>query len=133
MRKQNFGENENDILQNQFTAYLLTAVRRQKSNYLKNKEKERCKEQLSDLKEFDMYIQIDIDFTENLSLMEQIENPLLYTALSEAKERERYIFLTRVLEERSFLELAEELGISYKASTHAYYRLIKRMRDKEGW
>lgn len=132
MRKQNDGKSEDDILQNQFTAYLVTAVKRHKALYIRKKAQRQQAELPLELYEFDVPLQVDTDLLTGLSLLEQIENPMLHLALGQAKERERYIFLTRILEERSFLDLAEELGISYKATTHSYYRFIERIRKMMG-
>lgn len=132
MQKRNDGKTEHEILQNQFTAYLLTAVKRQKVNYLRRCGKLQRIEIPLELQEFDLFIQADIDLTEHLPFLEQIENPVLYTALLQARERDRYIFLTRVLDERSFLELSKELGLSYKATTHIYYRLIEKIKEMMG-
>lgn len=132
MQKRNDGKTEHEILQNQFTAYLLTAVKRQKVNYLRRCEKLQRIEIPLELQEFDLFIQAGIDLTEHLPFLEQIENPVLYTALLQARERDRYIFLTRVLDERSFLELSKELGLSYKATTHIYYRFIEKIKEMMG-
>ena len=131
MRKQNDGKSADDILQNQFTAYLVTAVKRRKALYIRKKIQQQAESPL-ELCDFDMSLQADTDLLTGFSLLEQIENPMLHLALIQARERERYIFLTRILEERSFSELAEELGISYKATTHSYYRFIERIRKMMG-
>jgi DNA-directed RNA polymerase specialized sigma24 family protein len=132
MQKRNDGKTDNDILQNQFTAYLLTAVKRHKINYLRRHEKLRRLETPLELQDFDLFVQADTDLTQNLSLIEQIENPMLLAALMQARERELYIFLTRILDERSFLELSKELGLSYKATTHIYYRFIEKIKGMMG-
>ncbi|MEM5768746.1 MAG: sigma-70 family RNA polymerase sigma factor [Bacillota bacterium] len=132
MQKRNDGNTENEILQNQFTAYLLTAVKRQKVNYLRRYEKLQRIEIPLELQDFDLFIQAGADLTEHLPFFEQIENPVLYTALLQARERDRYIFLTRVLDERSFLDLSKELGLSYKATTHLYYRFIAKVKEMMG-
>lgn len=132
MRKQNDGKSADDILQNQFTAYLVTAVKRRKALYARKKAQRQQTEGSLELYDFELSAQADTDLLTGLALLEQIENPRLYLALQEARERERYIFLTRILEERSFSELAEELGISYKATTHSYYRFIERLRKLMG-
>lgn len=131
MHKQNDGKSADDILQNQFTAYLVTAIKRRKALYIRKKIQQQAETPL-ELYDFDMSLQADTDLLTGFSLLEQIENPMLHLALIQARERECYIFLTRVLEERSFLELAEELGISYKATTHSYYRFIERIRKMMG-
>jgi len=130
MRKQNDGQSADDILQNQFTAYLVTAVKRHKAHYARKKAQRQQTEAPLELHDFEL--QVDTDLLTGLALLEQIENPMLYLALQQARDRERYIFLTRILEERSFSDLAEELGISYKATTHSYYRFIERIRKMMG-
>lgn len=132
MRKQNDGKSADDILQNQFTAYLVTAVKRRKALYMRKKVQKQQNETPFEVCDFDTAFQMDTDLLTGLALLEQIENPMLHLALMEAKERERYIFLTRTLEERSFSDLAAELGISYKATTHSYYRFIERIRKRMG-
>lgn len=132
MRKQNDGKSADDILQNQFTAYLVTAVKRRKALYARKKAQRQQTEAPLETHDFEVSLHIDSDLLTGLALLEQIENPMLYLALSQARERELYIFLTRILEERSFLDLSEELGISYKATTHSYYRFIERIRKMMG-
>ncbi len=130
MRKQNDGQSADDILQNQFTAYLVTAVKRHKAHYARKKAQRQQIEAPLELHDFEP--QSEPDLLTGLALLEQIENPMLYLALQQARDRERYIFLTRILEERSFSDLAEELGISYKDTTNSYYLFIERIRKMMG-
>ena len=54
-------------------------------------------------------------------------------ALDQLQKRERYILLARILEERSFTELAElaqELQIGYKGAAAIYYRALSCIREK---
>ena len=51
-------------------------------------------------------------------------------ALDQLQKRERYILLARILEERSFTELAQELQIGYKGAAAFYYRALSRIREK---
>lgn len=132
MWQRNDGKGEVNLLQNQFTNYLVTAVKRKKSDYLRGKEHLRRQELALELQGFDLIFQFDPDLEGGLSLVEQIESPALLQALTDAKERERYIFLGRVLEERSFGQLSSELGITYKATTHAYYRFVEKLRKQLG-
>ena len=124
MRRQNDGKSADDILQNQFTAYLVTAVKRRKALYIRKRAQRQQSESPLELYDYDMSLQGDTDLLTGFSLLEQIENPMLHLALMQA--------LTRILEERSFSDLAEELGISYKATTHSYYRFIERIREMMG-
>lgn len=128
MWKKNNGTGEGNILQNQFTAYLLTAIKRRKITYIKECCDRQRVELYLDLYEFETKGGQKADMDSSLPLLEQIENPLLLQALLQAKERDRYILLARVLDERSFLDLAEELGVSYKVASNSYYRLLERIR-----
>lgn len=128
MRQRNDGTGEANVLQNEFTAYLLTAIRRRKATYCKNRFERQRAEVYLDLYEFDAMSCVDLDLGAGLPLLEQIDSPRLHQALLQAKERERYIFLARILNERSFIELAEELGISYKAASNSYYRFLERLK-----
>ena len=52
----------------------------------------------------------------------------LYSALSAIREKERRVFLARVLDEKGFDEIARELGLSYKGAAAIYYRTIAKLR-----
>lgn len=129
MWQKNDGTGEANILHNQFTAYLMTAIKRRKISYLKEKSQLYQMELALELCDFDAAMSMEADFSCVLPILEQIENPLLLQALQQAKERELYIFLTRILDERSFVELSNELGISYKAATNSYYRFLERIKE----
>jgi len=127
MRNRNTGTSEDEILQNEFTAYLLVAVQREKKAYLEKRDRRyRIEVSVEDLEH--LYCQYEADFYNHLPLMQQIENLFLLRALIEAGERDRYIFLAHVLGRRKFAELGAELGISHKAVSNAYYRFIERLR-----
>lgn len=129
MWQKNDGTGEANILHNQFTAYLMTAIKRRKISYLKEKSQLYQMELALELCDFDVAMSMEADFSSVLPILEQIENPLLLQALQQAKERELYIFLTRILDERSFVELSNELGISYKSATNSYYRFLERIKE----
>jgi len=131
MWERNNGD-ENNALQNQFTAYLMTAVRNRKTTYLRSLSRLRQYEQSLDLSDTLKEAVADVDFMLELTLFEQLENMRLHHALKQVKKRERYIFFARALDERSFAELAEELGMSYGAIVMAYHRTIERIRKAMG-
>ena len=62
-----------------------------------------------------------------LALLDDIA---LSEAMSKLSEKERYIFLARAGEMRSFEELAARYGLSYKGITAVYYRIIKKLRQE---
>ncbi len=131
MWKRNNGD-ENNVLQNQFTAYLMTAVRNRKITYLRRLSRLRQYEQSLELSDNLKETAADVDFMLELALFEQLESMRLHHALKQIKERERYIFFARALDERSFAELADKLGMSYGAVAMSYHRTIERIRKAMG-
>jgi len=120
MYKRNDGLTGDQILQNQFTAFLNTALCNTRKAYLRGKYR-RCKrEYITD--EFFLcpydgeYIESAVDYAE------------LYAALSAIREKERRVFFARVLDEKGFDEIARELGLSYKGAAAIYYRTIAKLR-----
>lgn len=130
MWRKNKGTEDADILQNQFTKYLITAVGRHKVRYLKTKEKRRNVEIPLEVQDSQTIFQIEPDMLEDLPLLEKLENERLQAAIREMKEQERYIFLARALDEREFAELAAELGLGYKGVAAIYYRAVKKIRSR---
>ena len=47
-------------------------------------------------------------------------------------QRDRYILLAKILEDRTFGELSEELGVGYKGIAAAYYRAVQKIKRKLG-
>ena len=60
----------------------------------------------------------------------QTEYAALMRLLEKLQERDRMIFLSRALEERSFAELADEFHIGYKGVAAIYYRTIQRIKKE---
>ena len=60
----------------------------------------------------------------------QLENDRLLYSLKELDERERQIFLARVLDDKSFEELAGVIGLSYKGVAAIYYRALRKIRNR---
>jgi len=131
---ENNGADESNILHRQFTVYLATAVRRTKIQYLRSKYKLQRYEIPLEIE--DSYPladnQAEPDIILSLPLTDQLENIKLQRALEQAKKRDLYIFLAKVLEGRSFVEIAAELGIEYNTATAAYYRMLNRLRKELG-
>lgn len=122
MFKKNNGSNEQDILQNQFTSYLSFAVSNARIDFIRAKTAMLKREQPTD--------QYELLFTgETFELEIFMENEVLSQAIKDIREKERYVFLTRVLEEKKFKEIAEELGMGEKGVAAIYYRTVKKLRD----
>lgn len=132
MWEYNDGTSESNVLQNQFTAYLVKAVHRKKTQYLRTKSHYLNNEILMDTGVYQKELRFEPDMSSQLPLWEQIENEKLYQALKRFKDREFLIFLLKVLDERSFQEIADETGISYKTVASIYYRMIQKLRSQLG-
>lgn len=126
----NAGQDPDEILQNRFTAYLLSAVQRRRLAYLDAKVKE-C--QISSLDEKiceDRKFDLDREALKNFPLLMKLQNEKLFQSLDELSERERYVLFNRALDEKSFEKLGIELGLSYKGVAAIYYRTIQKVKKK---
>ncbi len=124
MRFRNNGKGEANILQNRFTKYLMTAIRRKKADVLQKRHKTNVHEQLQDC--WDYFPRASAESATDSALFEYVD---LSHALNKATKRDRYIFFAHVLEERGFSELAAELGMGYKGVAAAYYRTVQKIRE----
>lgn len=123
MFKRNSGSNEHDILQNQFTSYLSFAVNHARIDFIRARIARLKREQVTD-----RYGSIFVE--EGFDIEVFLENEILMQAMREIREKERYVFLARALEEKRFKEIAEELGMSEKGVAAIYYRTVKKLRDR---
>lgn len=130
MRYKNNGQGEDNILQNQFTAYLVTAIRWRKSTYLKKRIR---------IKQYEFSSDFDNTFAQALETPEEtaasleqlaLDSIMLTRALGQISDRERYIFFARALERRSFQDLALELGLGYKGVAAIYYRALQKLKKE---
>lgn len=130
MWHKNNGKSETEIMQNRFTAYLATAVQRRRNDYIQQLDRRRQIESLTEDFLFMPECSIEQDMFLGLPILMQLEDSVLLQALKELSERERYIFLARVLDGKSFETLAEETELGYKGVTAVYYRIAQKIRRK---
>ena len=126
----NAGQDPDEILQNRFTAYLLSAVQRRRAEYIDAKVRA-C--QMSSLDEKiceDRKFDLDREALKSFPLFMELQNEKLFQSLSDLSERERYVFFNRALDEKTFDELGWELGLSYKGVAAIYYRTIQKVKKK---
>ena len=126
----NEGHDNDDVLQNKFTAYLLSAVKRRRALYIETAMRDVKINEAIEGTVADDAFEYDMDYYIDAPVYMKIQNEKLYQALFELSERERYVFFNRVLEEKSMGELAAELGLSYKGVASVYYRTVQRIRNK---
>ncbi|MCM1192549.1 MAG: sigma-70 family RNA polymerase sigma factor [Acetatifactor muris] len=130
MWQKNNGKSETEILQNRFTAYLATAVQHRRNEYIQQITRRQQTEVVTDVIGDRQKGDVEKDMLLGLPLSMQLEDSALIHALKEVNERERNIFFARVLDERSFESLAEELGLGYKGVAAIYYRTIRKIKKK---
>lgn len=130
MWQKNNGKSETEIIQNQFTAYLATAVLRRRNDYIQQIDRRQQIESLTENFLFMPECSIEQDMLLGLPVLMQIEDSTLLQALKELSERERYIFLERALDGKSFEMLAEEMELTYKGVAAVYYRAIQKIKKK---
>lgn len=130
MWQKNNGKSETEILQNQFTAYLATAVQRRRNDYLQQMDRRQQIESLTEDFMFMPECSIEQDMLLGLPVFMQLEDSALLHALRELSERERYIFLARAVDGKSFEVLAEETGMGYKGVASVYYRTVQKIKRK---
>ena len=122
MFTKNNGSDEHDMLQNQFTAFLTVAVSNARIDYLRARIRRLQRELVTE--EYEILFSEDHDYIEGIS-----ENETLHQAMQTIKEKERYVVLARILDEKGFDEIADELGMGYKGAAALYYRAIRKLRD----
>lgn len=124
-------------LQNRFTAYLVTSVRRRKNELMKARLTHQKHEVYVDLEEYFYALSapdlpLEDLVSENPASFKDVyfENEKLERALWKLTERDRYVLFSRAMAERSFEDLAAELGISYKGIAAVYSRAIKKLKKE---
>lgn len=130
MWNKNKGQTEDEILQNRFTAYIMTAIQRRRKDYVQQMLKNIEIAGLLDAIQADNTFDLEGDAFTDLPLMMKIENEELLQSLQQLGERERYVFLNRALEAKSFEMLSLELGLIYKGVTAIYYRAMQKIKNR---
>lgn len=128
--QRNEGLEQDEILQNKFTAYLLSAVQRRKVLYIDTVMKAQQVSMLIEETTMDCLFDLEKEALQGIPLYMRIQNQKLFMSLSQLTERERHVFFNRALDERSLDELAADLGLSYKGVAAIYYRAIQKLKKK---
>ena len=130
MWERNDGIGKDNILQNQFTAYLVVAVRNRRIQFRRAIHKRQQFEETLDPQEHQDISVHEPDWLASFPILEQIEDAALQQALSHVTRKELYILFARVLEGKSIGDIAGELGMNYKSVASIYYRLIKKLKNE---
>ena len=107
----NDGSDPINAIQNRFMAYLITAAKRKKYQYIQKKIRQSaCEVSIDDAISSDLWPE-EVDMLVGLPPLAQMENQRLLQVLIGLTDRERYVLLAHILDERQFDELAKELGL----------------------
>lgn len=141
--KENKG-NENSV-QNRFTAYLMSAVKHKRMNYMEKKMR---------IKEYENGSQDSLqksctDFQEEYhrylieqspwsyaaapnvdELVKALDETKLIRAILELKKRDQDILIARVFQEQDFASIGRELGMTEKQAEMAYYYIVRKIRKE---
>lgn len=126
MRYRNNGQIEEE-LQIRFTGYLIQAVKRTRHDYLNTLNQYSNSEILTDTT-YTTGQTLEQEVTEHLPLWDVIESNALFYALKRLNERERYVFLSHVLDNCPFDLIGVRLGLTYKGAAAVYYRAVQKLR-----
>lgn len=126
----NKGQAEDEILQNRFTAYIMTAIQRRRKDYVQQMLKNIEIAGLLDEIHADEAFNLEGEALTDLPLMMKIENEELLQGLQQLGERERYVLLNRAVEAKSFEMLSLELGLTYKGVCAIYYRAVQKIKNR---
>lgn len=131
--KRNDGIGESNIIQNRFTAYLTIAIRRKRNSYLiqhsKQKKLEISLDEGGELELFFTDTSVNTN-TDKKDLSNGFENDQLGQAIEKLKERDRIILFKRAIDQKSFVEIAEELNINYVTVKASFRRTLEKLRKE---
>lgn len=113
-------------IQNRFTAYLQTALKRKKRDYAQKQMHITAHEFLTDFQDTQYSGEYTI-ISETLFSF-SVEDQAFMRALSMLKARDRYIFFERVLNGTSYHALANRLNLQYSSVAAAYRRTIQKLK-----
>ena len=125
MANWNDGTSKDDICQNQFTAYVVLAVKRKRQAYIKKKIRDKEKQTKTEKELSKLGIEGD-----DVWIGLEIQNEELVDAMQQLKPKEHVIVVGYVLKRKSFREIAQEMKLTERTVASLYYRSIKKLRTK---
>lgn len=136
--------NSNSI-QNQFTAYLISAILHRRMRYMENQKYVLQNEEVLDVQEIKRYLSVDKQYQSLLEEQESLflddweklrefmlalESDNLIKALNKLKDREHKILFARIFGEMTFEELGRMFGMKPKQAEMAYYYILRKLRKE---
>ena len=114
-------KDSNNTVQCRFTAYLRNAIRNRKINYLYRKKKLVTVD--LPVEDYEIPAETPDEYITRLAEYEAVQ-----VALRMIRERERYVLLARIIDEKDFGTIGKELGIGYKGAAAVFYRTVEKLR-----
>jgi RNA polymerase sigma factor (sigma-70 family) len=126
MYKRNNGSTEQEKYQNKFTAFITASIRNERKAYIRATY--RRKVNICDMEEEHFLLLPDkTNFVSELTVSDTLK-----IALDSLDDRERYVLVSRVIQEKSFEDIAESLGLKYNGVATIYHRILIKLRKKIG-
>ncbi|MBQ8848988.1 MAG: sigma-70 family RNA polymerase sigma factor [Clostridia bacterium] len=126
MYKRNNGSTEQEKYQNKFTAFITASIRNERKAYLRTIY--RSKTNICDMEEEHFAMIPDkTNFVLEITVSDTLEK-----ALASLTDRERYVLISRVIQEKSFEDIADSLGMKYNGVATLYHRTVVKLRKKIG-
>ena len=134
-----------ESLQNQFSAYLVSAVTNKRIRYMEKRRRQNIREtnllnmELKNYLDFEEQYnnfrkeQTDFvmkDWEKYQDFMELLESDKLRIALGRLKERERRILLARVFGELTFEQIGERFEMKPKQAEMSFYYILRKLRKE---
>ena len=120
MWERNDGTGKDNTTHNQFTAYLVVAVRNRRIQYRRSLAKRQRFVETLDILDFQDIPSQEPEIISSFSVLDQLENLKLQQALANTTQRELFILFARVLEGRSLGDIASEQKPSMITITFYY-------------
>lgn len=122
-------ENDKNDLQNVFTAYLNTALKRRRRDYMKALNKVREHER--PLEEWQNITHLEeSDLDAGLPAVEQVHNDKLVLTLRKFNEQTSQVLYMRIFEDMPFELISQRLGITYNMARNIYYRSVEIIKKE---
>ena len=126
MYKRNNGSTEQEKYQNKFTAFITASIRNERKAYIRATY--RRKVNICDMEEEHFLLLPDkTDFVSELTVSDTLK-----IALDSLSDRERYVLVSRVIQEKSFEDIADSLCLKYNGVATIYRRTLIKLRKKIG-
>lgn len=130
------------LLQIKFTAYVMKSLDNRKNSFLNQERNKRKKDELCFVLREEGWSNFDDQFAQyyvekvgmikdwddTFHILTFLESPRLIMALTRLKEKERKVFLAKVLGELSFDEIGQILNLRTKQAEMLYYYVLRKLR-----